>query len=193
MPTNIQWPGLESQPETRALVHDWPDELLAGGANFWDTIAFWRGVDAVLLDLADRPEHLHRIIDRLVTAYLGMLDQMEEQGLLGHSMSVVHCTPAWTDELPHEGFDPARPRAEDLWTMGMAQLFTSARPRCSASSRWSTPPAGTRGSASATTAAATSWTGTSTTSGQIPNVRKISISPWANVDRGPRTASATTT
>jgi hypothetical protein len=183
VPTNIQWPGLESQPETRQLVHDWPDELLAGGANFWDTIAFWRGVDAVLLDLADRPEHLHRIIDRLVTAYLGMLDQMEEQALLGHSMTVVHCTPAWTDELPHEGFDPARPRAEDLWTMGMAQLFTSCSPamfrefEVEYTSRWYARfGLGYYGCCDVLDRNIDNIR-------MIPNVRKISISPWANVDR----------
>jgi hypothetical protein len=183
-PTTNQWPGLESQPETRALVHDWPDELLAGGANFWDTIAFWRGVDAVLLDLMDRPEHLHRIMDRLVSAYLGMLDQMEAQGLLGHSMSLVHCTPAWTDELPHEGFDPERPRAEDLWTMGMAQVFTSASPKMfrefevDHTSRWFARfGLGYYGCCDVLDRNIDHIRA-------IPNVRKISISPWSNVDRG---------
>ena len=184
VPSTNQWPGLESQPETRALVHDWPDELLAGGANFWDTIEFWRGADAILLDLMDRPEHLHRIMDRLVTAYLGMLDQMEAKGLLGHSMSLVHCTPAWTDELPHAGFDPERPRAEDLWTMGMAQVFTSTSPKMfrefevEHTKRWFAR-------------FGLGYYGCCDVLDRhidhirvIPNVRKISMCPWANVERG---------
>jgi len=184
VPSTNQWPGLESQPETRALVHDWPDELLAGGANFWDTIEFWRGANAILIDLVDRPEHLHRIMDRLVTAYLGMLDQMEEKGLLGDSMAFVHCTPAWTDELPHAGFDPARPRAEDLWTMGMAQVFTSTSPtmfrefEVDHTKRWFAR-------------FGLGYYGCCDVLDRnidhirtIPNVRKVSMSPWANVERG---------
>ncbi len=184
VPSVNQWPGLESQPETRSLVHDWPSELLAGGANFWDTISFWRGVEPCLIDMADRPEHLHRIIDRLVDAYLGMLDQMEDQGLLGHSMASVHCAPAWTDELPHDGFDPDRPRAEDLWTMGMAQLFTSASPamfkelEVDYTVRWYARfGLGYYGCCDVLDRRIDLIRG-------IPNVRKISISPWANVDRG---------
>lgn len=184
VPSTNQWPGLESQPETRALVHDWPTELLAGGANFWDTIEFWRGAEAVLTDMADRPDHTRRIIDRLVTAYLGMLDQMEALGLLGHSMSTIHCTPAWTDELPHDGFDPERPRAEDLWTMGMAQVFTSASPamfkeyEIPYTVRWYERfGLGYYGCCDVLDRRVDIIR-------EIPHVRKISMCPWANVDRG---------
>ena len=184
VPSTNQWPGLESQPETRALVHDWPDELMVGGGNFWDMISFWRGVDVVLYDLIDRPEHMHRIVGRLVDAYLGMLDQMEAQGLLGSSMSTVHCTPAWTDELPHQGFDAAKPRAEDLWTMGMAQILTSAGPamfkefEVDYTARWySRFGLGYYGCCDVLDKRIDLIRA-------IPNVRKISISPWANPDRG---------
>ena len=125
-----QWPALESQPETGYLVHGmWPNDIVASGFNPWDIIAGWRSVDAILLDLADRPEMMHEIISRLTIAHLTMLDDLERRGLLGYGQATIHCTPACTDELPHPGFDPARPRAEDLWTMGMAQIFTSVSPR----------------------------------------------------------------
>jgi hypothetical protein len=129
VPDANQWPALESQPETRDLVHGmWPDDIVAMGYNPWDIISGWRGVEAVLLDLADRPEFMHEIISKLTDAHLSMLEDMEQSGLLGYRQSIVHCTGAYTDELPHPGFDPARPRAEDMWTQGMAQVFTSASP-----------------------------------------------------------------
>ncbi len=180
VPSAQQWPGLFSQPETKPLVAGWPDEVLSAGGDFWDIISFWRGVDAVLLDLADRPEHMHRIIDRLVTAYLGMLDQMEAKGLLGYSAPLIHCTPAWTDELPHDGFDPERPRAEDLWTMGMAQVFTSASPamfrefEVEYTKRWYARfGLGYYGCCDVLDRNIDNIR-------LIPNVRKVSISPWAN-------------
>ena len=52
-----------------------------------------------------------------------MLEQLEEKGLLGRDQALIHCTGAWTDELPAPGYDPGRPRARDLWTFGMAQIL----------------------------------------------------------------------
>jgi hypothetical protein len=57
-----------------------------------------------------------------------MLDQLEEKGLLGFGQSTIHCTGAFTDELPALGFDPQKPRGIDLWTCGMAQIFSTVSP-----------------------------------------------------------------
>lgn len=96
---------------------------------FWDRISEWHGVEASLLDLVDRPAFLHRMITRITDAYHTMLDQLEAQGLLGYPMATIHCTGAYTDELPAEGYDPNHVRAEDLWTFGMAQIFSSVSPK----------------------------------------------------------------
>jgi hypothetical protein len=94
----------------------------------WDLITTWRSPEHILLDLVDRPEFTHRLIARLTDVYLSLLDQLEEQGLLGVGQCTVHCTGAYTDELPAPGFDPAHPRARDLWTYGMAQVFAAVSP-----------------------------------------------------------------
>ena len=64
-----------------------------------------------------------------------MLDQFEEQELLGsinpgymNGQRVVHATGAYTDELPAAGFDAARPRARDVWTFGSVQIFEEVSP-----------------------------------------------------------------
>lgn len=180
-----QWPALESQLETRALVHGmWPDDIETCGFNPWDTICGWRSVDAVLLDLADRPRFMHEIMSKLTDAFLSMLDDMEERGLLGYAQSTIHCTPAYTDELPHPGFDATRPRAEDIWTMGMAQIFTSVSPAMFKEFEIDY---------------ATQWysrfglvyygccdvlDNKIDILRAIPHLRKISMSPWVNVERG---------
>ena len=94
----------------------------------WDRIVMWRGAQNALLDLGLRPEHCHRILSRHTKAMLSMLDQLEEQGLLGPHQPTIHCTGAHTDELPAEGYDSSRARAADLWTCGMAQIFSSVSP-----------------------------------------------------------------
>lgn len=179
-----QWPGLEAQPATRHLVHDWHDEILTGGFNLWDIISFWRGVEPILYDLVDRPEHMHQIISRLTDAFLTMLDELEARGLLGSGQATIHCSPAYTDEIPHPGFDPARPRAEDLWTMGMAQILTSVSPamfkefEVDYATRWYARfGLGYYGCCDVLDRRIDAIR-------LIPHVRKISMSPWADVQRG---------
>jgi hypothetical protein len=94
----------------------------------WDRIVQWHGVENALLDLAARPDFMHRAIERITDVYLVLLDQLEERGLLATRLSRVHCTGAYTDELPAPGFDPKKPRAKDLWTFGMSQIFASVSP-----------------------------------------------------------------
>ena len=98
------------------------------GFRVWDLITTWRGGENVLWDLADRPQHMHRIMSRLTEAEMSQLDQLEELGLLGWGQSTIHCSGAHTDELPASGFDPGHPRAKDMWTCGMAQIFSSVSP-----------------------------------------------------------------
>jgi hypothetical protein len=94
----------------------------------WDQIVQWRGTNNMILDLIDRPDFMHKIISRVTDGYLSMLDQYEEKGLLGYGQDTIHCTGAFTDELPAPGFDPQHPRAIDLWTSGMSQIFSTVSP-----------------------------------------------------------------
>jgi len=150
----------------------------------WDLLAMWRGPEAILYDLADRPQFLHRIMGRLTAAMLAMLDQLEEQGALGYGHRTIHCSGAHTDELPAPGFDAARPRPADLWTCGMAQIFSTVSPathqefELEYANRWyerfglvyygCCEPLDDRIDVLRT----------------IPHLRKISMSPWVNVARG---------
>ena len=94
----------------------------------WDCIAEWRGVQNLLYDMADRPEFMHKIMSRYTDASISLLDQLEVKGLLGYGQSTIHCTGAYTDELPAPGFDPQHPRAKDIWTYGLAQIFAAVSP-----------------------------------------------------------------
>jgi hypothetical protein len=94
----------------------------------WDRIVEWRSPQKLLLDLAVRPEFMHRLMSRLTAAYLSLLDQLEAQGLLGGAQPTIHCTGAFADELPAAGHDGQALRAGDLWTAGMAQIFAAVSP-----------------------------------------------------------------
>ncbi len=96
--------------------------------SVWDPISTWMSVEDALYALIDRPEYMRELAGRVVRGYMGMLDQLEAQGLLVGSQSLIHCTGAYTDELPAAGFDPSRPRTRDLWMFGLAQMFSTVSP-----------------------------------------------------------------
>lgn len=96
--------------------------------SLWDPISTWMGVEGALYALVDRPQFMHRLVGRMTDGYLRMLDQLEEQGLLCGPQPLIHCTGAFTDELPAPGYDPNRPRTKDMWMFGLAQMFSTVSP-----------------------------------------------------------------
>ncbi len=96
--------------------------------SVWDPISTWMGVEGVLYALVERPDFMRALAQRMVDGYSAMLNQLEAQGLLGWRQSWIHCTGAYTDELPAPGFDPQRPRTKDLWMFGLAQMFSTVSP-----------------------------------------------------------------
>ncbi|HAL46624.1 MAG: hypothetical protein FI707_15955 [SAR202 cluster bacterium] len=140
-------PTVELDEERTALAEATAHEIFDGVIDIemqgyfmafsaWDDILRWRGAQQMLLDLADKPELMHRIMSRYTDARLSMLDQFEEQGLVGpiraptstFNQRVIPCSPGYSDELPADGFDPASPRALDTWTHGAAQIFDGVSP-----------------------------------------------------------------
>jgi hypothetical protein len=97
--------------------------------SLWDPISTWMGVENALYAIIDRPELMHGLVGRMTDGYLCMLDQLEEQGLLCGPQSLIHCTGAWTDELPALGYNPEHPRLKDMWMFGLAQMFSTVSPR----------------------------------------------------------------
>ena len=173
---------MEATAEREAWAHECLDGLLEvrmqGLTGFngdelafplWDDIEQFRGTEPILLDFMDRPEHLHAIADRLTEVRLAELDILEAKGLLGYGNDRIHCTGAHTTELPKAGFDPATPaRDRHLDRAAAASCSCRCATRRSTSSCRRTTRAGTRGSASATSAAAIRSTTGSTPSARSP-------------------------
>ncbi len=87
----------------------------------WDKIATYRGVTNLLMDLADRPEHTHAIMEKMTRMYLEQYRQFEELGVLEGDLHLLHCTAALCDELKTE---PGRPvLRKNVWGRSMAQIF----------------------------------------------------------------------
>lgn len=169
------------QVRTQGLT-GWNGDELAFA--LWDDIERLRGTEPVLYDFVDRPEHLHAIAERFTQVRLAELDVLEEKGLLGYGVDRIHCTGAHTDELPAPGFASPRPRAIDNWTVGRSQLFVSVSDGTfdefvpAYYARWFARfGLGYFGCCDPLHSRVDSVR-------RIPNVRKISMSPWSNVRSG---------
>jgi hypothetical protein len=133
----LKLPLIEAQPEMDKKNLQWAADVLDGimpvnlrGYQIyyapWDEIPRFRGVENCYMDMISRPEFIHKIIARFTEIYRTRFEQMEAQGLLDFNIPSLHCTPPWTDELPAADYDGGRVRFKDVWFRGMAQLFASA-------------------------------------------------------------------
>lgn len=99
--------------------------------NAWDKLIRLTGVQEVLLDLVMRPEYVHKVIGRLTDAYLCRLDQLESLRLLASNNDNSYNTTGgygYTDELPPADTDPKSLCASGLWGRTMSQIFSDVSP-----------------------------------------------------------------
>jgi hypothetical protein len=152
--------------------------------SLWDPISMWMSVESALYALVDQPELMHGLVGRMTDGYLSMLDQLEEQGLLCGPQSLIHCTGAYTDELPAPGYDPAKPRTRDRWMFGLAQMFSTVSPRMFKEFEVDYASRICARFGLVYYGCCDPLDGKMKQVRMIPNVRKISMSPWVNQERG---------
>jgi len=191
----IQIPQITHDPlETErrlAVAHELFDGLLEVCSwgydpylSLWDPISTWMGVENALIALIDQPNLMHAIVGRMTEGYLSMLDQLEGSSLLSGPQSLIHCTGAWTDELPAPGFDPEKPRAKDMWMFGLAQMFSTVSPRMFKEYEVDYASRICERFGLVYYGCCDPLDGKMKQVRMIPNVRKISMSPWADQVRG---------
>jgi len=95
--------------------------------NIWDTISVFRGVTPLLMDLAERPEFMHATARRFMEIADAMFTQYEQLGVLETDPLLLHCTPACTRDLPADDYQ-GRPRRKDVWGRCAAQIFGAVSP-----------------------------------------------------------------
>ncbi len=97
----------------------------------WDEVIRWTGIQEALLDLAMRPDYIHKLIDRMVQAHLSRLDQFEELNLIAlnnDNTRIGSGAYGYTPELPPVDYDPSHIRAKDLWGFATPQIFSEVSP-----------------------------------------------------------------
>lgn len=97
-------------------------------AGLWDRISQMRPAENILWDIADRPEFIEQTVRKFVELTNATIDQCEELGLLDPEIQYVHCTGAYTEQLPKDGMEDGKAKAHNVWAFGMAQLLSTVSP-----------------------------------------------------------------
>ncbi len=183
----------EAETERRmAVAHQLFDGLLEvrpcgydpSYMTLWDPIAMWMGVEDALYALVDRPDYMHRLLSLVTDGYLSLLDQLEAQGLLCEPQALVHCTGAWAEDLPAPGYSPAAPRVRDLWMYSMAQMFSTVSPAMFKDFEVNYVSRIAARFGLVYYGCCEPLDGKMIEVRMIPNVRKVSMSPWVDQERG---------
>ena len=96
--------------------------------NIWDVISQYRGVQNLLMDLAMRPEFMHRTASKSMEIAAAIGRQYEELDLLDPDLMLLHCTPACARELPSAGYTGTA-KLSDVWGRCSAQIFAAVSPQ----------------------------------------------------------------
>ena len=134
----IQMPVITLDEECEALIKQIAHEVFDGIIEFkmtgqimhlgiWDTISYWMGVENCYYELIDRPEMIHTLMEKLTQGLIFQIEQMNKLGLFDIYSNLCHCSQTFTSDLPGEGAE-AHPQSQNAWAFGLAQLFTSCSP-----------------------------------------------------------------
>ncbi len=149
----------------------------------WDYLIRWWGIQEAMIDLVDRPELVHAGVQRMVDAWMTELDQFEAMNVLSLGCDNTRIGSGgygYTRRLPGAEFDPAHVRPSNMWGCSNAQIFAEVSPQMHWDfalqhelrwlSRWGLTYYG----------CCEPLDRKIDILRRIPNLRKISVSPWCN-------------
>jgi len=152
----------------------------------WDYLIRWWGIERAMMDLIERPDLVHAAVDRMVDAWMVELDQFEAMNLLSldcNNTRVGSGGYGYTSQLPNEPFKPNHVLPKNMWGCSNAQIFSEVSPQMHWEfamehdlrwlERWGLTYYG----------CCEPLDGKIEILRRIPNLRKISVSPWCNTAR----------
>ena len=148
------------------------------GCKTMDDMVFLRGLDSFFTDFVERPEFMHKMIGRFTDVFLDKIRQYNELGLFDGDQYSLHSTAAQTGDLSP---DYRHVTSKDVWGRGLAQIFAGVSPDMH-------DEFDIQYMIRAMAPFGLCYYGCCEPLDkkihilrQIPNLRKISITPWANV------------
>ena len=147
----------------------------------WDYLIRWWGIQEAMVDLIMRPEMVHEAVERMVEAWMVELDQFVDRNLLSldcNNTRIGSGGYGYTRDLPGKDFDPEYVKPHNMWGCSNAQIFSEVSPAMHWEfaiehdlkwlERWGLTYYG----------CCEPLAGKMEQLRRIPNLRKISCSPW---------------
>jgi len=141
----------------------------------WDKITRLRGVEPILMDMYDRPEYLHAIMDKFISAAIAELDFAEKHLDVDKGVLNMHCTPAVISGKGENGL-------KRTWYRGMAQSLGVVSPKMFEEFELSHILPIAERFAYSYYGCCEPLDNKISIIKKIPNLRKIGCSPWAKVE-----------
>jgi len=97
----------------------------------WDYLIRWWGIQEAMIDLIDRPALVHAAVDRMVDAWMTELDQFVEMNLLALDCDNTRIGSGgygYTRDLPGANCEPLRVQPINMWGCSNAQIFSEVSP-----------------------------------------------------------------
>ncbi len=151
----------------------------------WDDLAVWMGAEEILTSLMLRPEFLHKLMERLTEAYLEALDQFEKLKLLASNncnCRVGSGAFGYTGYLPTQEQKNHPVTAKDIWGSSAAQIFGSVSPKMHEEFGLNYEIKWLERFGRTYYGCCEPLHNKLDILKKIPNLRKISISPWAKLE-----------
>lgn len=152
----------------------------AGFFHPWDDISRLRGVQPLLYDLYDEPEMMHALMRRYTDLSLQLLKMEEEMGLIDVPTPTVHCTVGLANDIPAP---VGRATRANIWGRGTAQIFATVSPAMHEEFEIEYAKEFFAGFPLVYYGCCEPLHDKINIVEKIPNVRKISITPWADVQK----------
>lgn len=152
----------------------------------WDYLIRWWGIQEAMMDLVMRPDMVHAAVDRMVDAWMAELDQFVERNFLSldnNNTRVGSGGYGYCSALPGDDYDSDYVKPHNMWGCSNAQIFSAVSPQMHWDfaiehdrrwlQRWGMTYYG----------CCEPLDGKMEVLRKIPNLRKISVSPWCDTER----------
>ncbi len=145
----------------------------------WDNISELRGVTPLLMDLLAEPEFSHQLVEKMTDIIIDRNEQMRKLGLFDADPINLHQTPLLNSTL-HPELD--NKDLSNVWGRGAAQIFSSVSKEMQ--DEFETPymQKALNGFGLVYYGCCEALDKKIDIVEKLPNLRKISISPWADVN-----------
>lgn len=153
------------------------------GHTAWDIISTYMNADNLLFALVDEPELMHAFAEKLTTIFQDTIRQYEEQNLLNADSAYCHCSSAASNELRQQSVDYQHVKAENVWGRGLAQILAAVSPAMHEEFEIEYAKRAMKPFGLVYYGCCEPLDKKIDIVKKIPHLRKISITPWADINR----------